>query len=102
MAIDKYKLVRGKFINISPHVYKAVENDLIQYELVISEEGKRLDHYANEYYGDANNWWIIAAASGIGWWLQNRMGFCEPTGAHLSLSEANHRRIHLGRGWSHS
>jgi len=70
MAIDKYKLVRGKFINISPHVYKAVENDLIQYELVISEEGKRLDHYANEYYGDANNWWIIAAASGIGWWLQ--------------------------------
>lgn len=70
MAIDKYKLVRGKFINISPHIYKAVENDLIQYELVISEEGKRLDHYANEYYGDANNWWIIAAASGIGWWLQ--------------------------------
>lgn len=70
MAIDKYKLVKGKFINISPFIYKAVNSDLIDYEIVVSEEGKRLDHYSQEYYGDANNWWIIAAASGIGWWLQ--------------------------------
>jgi len=70
MAIDKYKLVKGRFINVSPFIYKAVENDLINYETIVSETGKRLDHYAYEYYGDANNWWIIAAASGIGWWMQ--------------------------------
>lgn len=70
MAIDKYKLVKGRFINISPFIYKAIENDSIDYDVVITESGKRLDHYAQEYYNDANNWWIIAAASGIGWWLQ--------------------------------
>ena len=70
MAIDKYKLVKGRFINVSPWIYKAVENDLIRYETILSETGKRLDHYAYVYYGDANNWWIIAAASGIGWWMQ--------------------------------
>lgn len=70
MAIDKYKLVKGRFINVSPWIYKAVENDLIRYETIISETGKRIDHYAYDYYGDANNWWIIAAASGIGWWMQ--------------------------------
>jgi hypothetical protein len=70
MAIDKYKLVKGRFINISPFIYKAVESDSIDYDIVVSESGKRLDHYAQEYYSDANNWWVIAAASGIGWWLQ--------------------------------
>ena len=70
MAINKYQLVKGKTINVSPFIYKAVENDEIVYDEIVTEAGKRLDHYANEYYGDANNWWIIAAASGIGWWMQ--------------------------------
>ena len=70
MAINKYKLIRGKEVNISPYIYKAVENNKISCDIIISKESKRLDHYAHEYYGDANNWWIIAAASGIGWWLQ--------------------------------
>jgi hypothetical protein len=29
----------------------------------------RLDEYAQEYYQSWLNWWIIAAASGIGWWF---------------------------------
>jgi hypothetical protein len=70
MAINKYQLVKGKTINVSPFIYKAVEKDEIVYDEIVTEAGKRLDHYANEYYGDANNWWIIAAASGIGWWMQ--------------------------------
>ena len=70
MAIDKYKLIRGKEVNISPFVYKAVENNIIDCDIIVSQEGKRLDHYSQDYYGDANNWWIISAASGIGWWLQ--------------------------------
>jgi len=34
------------------------------------EEGTRLDQLAAERYGDSNYWWVIAAASGIGWGLQ--------------------------------
>ena len=30
----------------------------------------RLDHIAEKEYGDATLWWVIAAASGIGWGLQ--------------------------------
>ena len=33
-------------------------------------EGDRLDIIAGREYGDAALWWIIAAASGIGWGLQ--------------------------------
>lgn len=33
-------------------------------------EGQRLDHIAAQRYGDARYWWIIAAASNIGWPLQ--------------------------------
>jgi hypothetical protein len=31
---------------------------------------ERLDIIAGELYGDASLWWIIAAASGIGWGMQ--------------------------------
>ena len=70
MAISRFVNVRGKELNISGLLYRAIENEEIDIEVKISEEGKRLDHYAYEYYGDAGNWWVIAAASGIGWWLQ--------------------------------
>ena len=70
MAINKYKTIRGKEINVSPYLYKAAINNQIDYETIVSSRDKRLDHYAYEYLGDANNWWVIAAMSGIGWWLQ--------------------------------
>ena len=70
MAISRFVSIRGKELNISGILYRAILNEEIDIEVRISEEGKRLDHYANEYYGDARNWWVIAAASGIGWWLQ--------------------------------
>ena len=31
---------------------------------------RRLDHLAYQYYEDPSMWWVIAAASGIGWSLQ--------------------------------
>ena len=31
---------------------------------------ERLDIVASRVYGDGNLWWVIAAASGIGWGLQ--------------------------------
>lgn len=33
-------------------------------------EGQRLDSIAGEAYGDGRLWWVIAAASEIGWGLQ--------------------------------
>jgi hypothetical protein len=33
-------------------------------------EGERLDRIAGEVYGDGRLWWVIAAASNIGWWMQ--------------------------------
>lgn len=37
--------------------------------LLLTQED-RLDHIAAQMYGDARYWWIIAAASNIGWGLQ--------------------------------
>ena len=37
---------------------------------VIATGDDRLDTLAGNYYGDSRYWWILAAASGIGWGLQ--------------------------------
>jgi nucleoid-associated protein YgaU len=36
----------------------------------VLKEGERLDTIAGREYGNARLWWLIAAASGIGWGLQ--------------------------------
>ena len=36
----------------------------------ILKEGERLDQIAGRRYGDPRLWWIIAAASNVGWWMQ--------------------------------
>ena len=35
-----------------------------------SREGDRLDNLAAIYLGDSRLWWVLAAASGVGWGLQ--------------------------------
>jgi len=42
----------------------------IRTEVIILSEGERLDHVAAKAYGNGRLWWIISAASGIGWALQ--------------------------------
>jgi nucleoid-associated protein YgaU len=37
---------------------------------IVIKESDRLDAIAGRFYGDGRLWWVIAAASGIGWWLQ--------------------------------
>lgn len=51
-------------------IWNAVENNLVDYTIHIAQENERLDILAGEFYGEGRNWWIIAAASGIGWGLQ--------------------------------
>ena len=56
---------RGK--SIVNDIYFGVENGTIGLIATIKSDGRRLDHYAHEYYGNGLNWWVIAAASGIRW-----------------------------------
>ena len=37
---------------------------------MILRERERLDVLAGQIYGDARYWWVLAAASDIGWGLQ--------------------------------
>jgi hypothetical protein len=37
---------------------------------IIARGRERLDTIAGEAYGDGGYWWILAAASGIGWGMQ--------------------------------
>ncbi len=47
-----------------------VDSGVIDTDVKIFKEAERLDILAGKIYGDSRNWWIIAAASGIGWGLQ--------------------------------
>jgi len=56
---------RGK--SIANRIFQGVENGTIRLEATEIADGRRLDHYAQKYYGNGMNYWIIASASGIRW-----------------------------------
>ena len=56
--------------SVGNKIFHACDLGLIPFKTVDVEGIRRLDHYAFKEYGEGLNWWIIAAASGIGWWLQ--------------------------------
>ena len=60
-------------------VYKACKSGAIDVTTHVVKENERLDVIAGEYYKDGTLWWIIAAASGIGWSLQ------VPAGTYLTI-----------------
>lgn len=71
MALTRYSGNRRNITsNINHKIYQAVQNKNISYTRYVTKSGDRLDHIAGKVYGDALDWWVIAAASGIGWWLQ--------------------------------
>ena len=77
MSISRYtrtnRILGGKQLGTSrAHmiVHMGIENGSIAYETIVSEEGDRLDHIAARKLGDGRLWWVIAAASRVGWWLQ--------------------------------
>lgn len=53
--------------SIANEIYYGVENGTIRLVATEIADGRRLDHYAQFYYGNGLNSWIIAAASGIRW-----------------------------------
>jgi len=48
----------------------AVKNERVPFKTIVLHEAERLDHLAFKYYQNGRYWWIIAAASDIGWGLQ--------------------------------
>jgi len=51
-------------------IFNAVESGNLPYQAYVIEEGQRLDTLAGAIYKSSSYWWVIAAASGIGWGLQ--------------------------------
>jgi len=80
MALSRYSFTKkgikanGKrytsISNASTRIFKAVETQQISYTVHVLEEGERLDYLAGIYYRDSSLWWVLAAASGIGYALQ--------------------------------
>jgi hypothetical protein len=80
MSLGRYYFVptyEGKFYattTVSTRIFNATDSGAIPSALKILDSTTRLDILAFEAYGDASLWWIIAAASGIGWSLQLSAG----------------------------
>lgn len=51
-------------------IRNAVKNGRVSFKTIVLHEAERLDHLAFRYYQNGRYWWIIAAASEIGWSLQ--------------------------------
>ena len=61
------KLETPKSVN---NIRRAQQFGLIKTFTIIAKEDQRLDHLAHEYLGSSQDWWILAALSGIGWSMQ--------------------------------
>ncbi len=56
--------------NAHERIRDGISQGVISYSEDVLREAQRLDHIAGSYYNDSSLWWVIAAASGIGWGLQ--------------------------------
>ena len=77
MSFSRYRndsIVRnGKIVGTSAGLLRfrrRLARNEIALTTIVLKDGQRLDHIAQQFYGDGRLWWVIAAASGIGWWLQ--------------------------------
>jgi len=59
---------------ISNKIYLGVMQGTIPFKAQKLKRGQRLDNISAEFYGSSIYWWVIAAASGIGWGLQSPPG----------------------------
>lgn len=76
MATSRYTFVprlngeRISTTDISTRIFFACQNSIISFNFYTLVENQRIDQIAAQAYSDGRLWWIIAAASGIGWSLQ--------------------------------
>ena len=76
MALSRYLNIVGpergtkSMSTINSIIRKGVQQGTINTSEIVLEENRRLDQLSGQYYGTAAYWWVIAAASGIGWGLQ--------------------------------
>lgn len=57
-----------------PTIRQNIQTGNIRFQQIVLQESNRLDILAGLYYGDGKLWWLIAAASDIGWSLQVPVG----------------------------
>jgi hypothetical protein len=57
----------------------AIADGSLSYREITLHEAQRLDHIAAIEYKNGRYWWVIAAASNIGWGLQ------VPPGTHIRI-----------------
>ncbi len=74
MALRRYsrttKLASGTRYGTSDSVSKirsGITQGILDYKVRVIAQGERLDTVAGQEYKDATLWWVIAAASNIGW-----------------------------------
>ena len=72
-------------------IFNAVLSGTLEADTIVLTQGQRLDHLAGQYYGDSSYWWIIAAASGIGWAMQ-----C-PAGTVIKIPKNLDAALSIGR-----
>lgn len=77
MALSRYARTRlaelGRRYTTSfaiPAIRENIQNGNIRYEETVLEEDERLDILAGKIYGDGRLWWILAAASSVGFSVQ--------------------------------
>ncbi len=55
-------------------IYKDCKNGILEHDMLVYTKNDRLDKLSQKYYNNGLDWWIIAAASGLGWWMQINEG----------------------------
>ena len=86
MALQRYQndeaIKGGKLLQSATAVLRirnAIKQGRLQLSVRTVKQSQRLDIIAGEFYGDGRLWWVIAAASNIGWSLQI------PAGTRLNI-----------------
>jgi hypothetical protein len=73
-------------------IFRAVESGNLSFSTRVIKGFERLDHIASKAYGSSDMWWIIAAASGIGWGLQ------VPPGTIIRVPKSQSEALKYARG----
>jgi len=68
-AVLSYGKLYGTSL-VSRQIYNGIQNGTIRYSEINLSEGERLDVIAGQVYGEGLLYWILCAASGIGYPLQ--------------------------------